>query len=31
MSDEIEKLSDLHKRGILTEEEFKEAKKKLFG
>ncbi len=31
MSDEIEKLSDLHNRGILTDEEFKEAKKRLFG
>lgn len=31
MGDEIEKLSELHKKGILTDEEFKEAKKRLLG
>lgn len=31
ISDEIEKLSRLHKKGILTDEEFKEAKKRLIG
>ena len=31
LGDEIEKLSELHKRGILTDAEFKEAKKRIIG
>jgi hypothetical protein len=31
LSEEIEKLSQLHKKGILTDAEFKEAKKRLIG
>ena len=31
LGDEIEKLSELHKKGILTDDEFKEAKKRIIG